>query len=220
MSEVIFIMFIIITMLTIYCLYKTYDKRGLYFSLVTMSVISFIFSFKIVNIFTLNVNLNIIPMISIFTIIYLLVLKYGLKETKNILLLTSCINITTAILILITNYYIPAVTETISISMEGTFLYNYKILITYPIIMLVSEYLVIKTFNFIKTLSNNIYINIILIYIITGLLYTIIFYLISYINILKISNTIFLGVTTFLVGLLITVINLLIIKFISPKGVV
>lgn len=217
MKEMIFLILIMISMLIIYCLYKIYNKRGLYFSLVIMSLMTFILSFKIVNILTLNINLNIITMINIFIIIYILISKYGIKETKTILTLSMYINIISAILLFLANYYVPAVTETISISMEGTFLYNYKILITYPLIMLLSEWLSIKLFILIKKLSSNIYINIILTYIITGLIYTVLFYIIAYINVLTITNSIFLGVTTFLVGILITGINLLLIKVINTR---
>ncbi len=217
MNELIFVALIIMSILTIFCLYKLYDIRGLYFSLVITSLITFIFSFKIINVFTLNINLNIITMINIFTIIYILISRNGKKEMKNILKICLYTNIASAILIYLTNYYIPAVTESITISMEGTFKYNYKILIFYPLIMLLSQYVVIKLFNFIKILSNNIYIDTILIYIITGLLYTLIFYLIIYINILPITSTIFMGVTTFLVGLIITGINLILIKILNPR---
>lgn len=217
MGELLFLLLIFITMLIVYFLDKIYEKRGLYFSLVIMSIIAFIFSFKIVNVFTLNINLNIIPMISVYTIIYILIHKYSIKETKNILYLSLYTNIISAILLFLTNYYIPAVTETITISMEGTFLYNYKILISYPSIMLLGEYLTIKLFNLIKTLSKNIYINIVIIYIIVSLLYTVIFYIISYINILPITSTIYLGVTTFLIGLIITGINLTLINLTDSR---
>ena len=212
MSEIIFFVLITISILVVYCLNKIYDKRGLYYSLVLMSLITFIFSFKIVKIFTLNINLNIITMVSIYTIIYILIFKYNTKETKNILLLTTYTNVISALFLLLINYYIPSVTETVSISIEGTFLYNYKILIAYPIIMLLSEFITIKLFNFIKILSDNIYINIILTNVIVGLLYTLVFYLIAYINILKVNTSLFLGVTTFLVSIIITSINLILVK--------
>ena len=209
MDIIVFLVLSIVSMLTIYCLYKIFEKRGLYFSLVIMSLITYIFSFKILTVLTISINLNIVTMVSRFTTIYILINKYGLKESKNIILLTLYTNLT--------NYYIPAVTEVITISIEGVFLYNYKLLIAYPLIMLLTEWLIIKLFTFVKTLSNDIYINTILIYIIIGLLPTLIFYLVGYINIISIKSTIFLGVTTFLIGLLFTGMNTAIIKLINSR---
>lgn len=158
-------------------------------------------------------------MISIFTIIYIIITKYSIKDKKTILSLSLYTNIITSILILITNYFIPTVSETISISIKGTFEYNYKILILYPIIILLSQYIIIKLFNYLKELQSNIIINITLTYITTGLVYTLVFYLIAYINLIDIKNTIFMGVSSFLIGIIITLLNTLIIDLIFKKKV-
>ena len=129
MDEIILLVLVALTMITIYCLYRMLDKRGLYFALVIMNLLTFILSFKITTILKINVNCSIISMISIFTILYIFVTRYGYKENKNLLLISLYSNITTALLIAVMNYFIPAVTETISINMQETFEYNYKILI-------------------------------------------------------------------------------------------
>ncbi len=218
-SIIIVLLLILVSLLLIYSMYKIYDKRGLYFSLVIMNIMSFILSFKIIKLFSLNINLGLIPMISIFTIIYIIITKYSIKDKKNILSLSLYTNIITSILILITNYFIPTVSETISISIKGTFEYNYKILILYPIIILLSQYIIIKLFNYLKELQSNIIINITLTYITTGLVYTLVFYLIAYINLIDIKNTIFMGVSSFLIGIIITLLNTLIIDLIFKKKV-
>ena len=218
-SIIIVLLLILVSLLLIYSMYKIYDKRGLYFSLVIMNIMSFILSFKIIKIFSLKINLGLIPMISIFTIIYIIITKYSIKDKKTILSLSLYTNIITSILILITNYFIPTVSETISISIKGTFEYNYKILILYPIIILLSQYIIIKLFNYLKELQSNIIINITLTYITTGLVYTLVFYLIAYINLIDIKNTIFMGVSSFLIGIIITLLNTLIIDLIFKKKV-
>jgi uncharacterized PurR-regulated membrane protein YhhQ (DUF165 family) len=218
-SIIIVLLLILVSLLLIYSMYKIYDKRGLYFSLVIMNIMSFILSFKIIKIFSLNINLGLIPMISIFTIIYIIITKYSIKDKKTILSLSLYTNIITSILILITNYFIPTVSETISISIKGTFEYNYKILILYPITILLSQYIIIKLFNYLKELQSNIIINITLTYITTGLVYTLVFYLIAYINLIDIKNTIFMGVSSFLIGIIITLLNTLIIDLIFKKKV-
>lgn len=220
MEEVILIILILLTMLTTFCLYQRLNKRGLYFSLVIMNIISLVLSFKITYVLKMNINIGIVPLLGSLSIIYIFITKYGDKEIKNLLLISLYSNITTALLLIIMNYFIPAITETISINMQGTFEYNYKILIIYPIIMLLSQYTVIKLYKLLSTIQKNISISVILTYIITGLLYTIIFHIISYINIIEINYSLFIGISTYIIGIPITLINLFIINYIINKKVI
>ena len=220
MGEIIFVVLILLTMLTIFCIYQMLDKRGLYFSLVITSILGFIMSFKIISIFKMNINLGIFPIIATLSIIYIFITKYGHKETKNLIYITLYSNIAVALLLAIMNEFIPAITETISINMEETFGYNYKILIIYPIIIALSQYLTIKLYKLIMTLQNNILVSIVLTYIITGIIYTVLFYITSYINILQLRYSLFLGISTYILGIPITIINLPMIKYLSKKKVI
>ena len=219
MEEIITIVLILLTMLVTFCLFKMLDKRGLYFSLVLMNLLGLVLSFKISQILTININIGIIPMIAALSIIYIFIIKYGYKETKNLLLVSLYSNIAMSVLLIIMNYFIPAITETVSINMQGTFEYNYKILIVYPLIMFLGQYTVTKLYKLISSLQRNTSICITLTYIITGLIYTIVFYLLAYINILEISYSIFLGISTYIIGIPITLINLLLINYSTKKKV-
>ena len=220
MEEIITIILVLLTLLTIFCLYKMLEKRGLYFGLVIMNLISFVLSFKISYIFKMNVNLGIIPLIASFSIIYIFLTKYNKKETKNLLLITLISNITAAVLLVVMNFFIPAITETISINMRGTFEYNYKILIIYPIIVLISQLATAKLYGLLTQIQDNTSVSIVLTYIITGLLYTVIGYAICYIKILDIKYSLFLGISTYIIGLAITIINIFFIKYFNQKKVI
>ena len=221
MSELLFIILLIICSMSIFFLYKYLDKRGLYFASIILNMITFILTFKITTIFKMNTNLGIISYISTLTVVYIYLIKYGKKDINKLLIVSLITNIVTAIFITIMNFYIPAITETISINMQGTFEYNYKILFTYPIIMAVSQYIIIKLYSYIATLQSNISISLLLTYIITGILYTIILCVISYINILSIKESVFIGVTTYIMGLIVTIINIIFINiFLSSKKVI
>ena len=156
--------------------------------------------------------MGIVAYISLLTVLYIYIIKYGKKETKDIIIINFITSIITAIIITIMSYCIPAITETISINMEGTFEYNYKILIAYPIISLLSQYCVIKLYSFVSSLQSNNIISLMLTNIITGVLYTIIFYTICYINILSVKASIFISVTTYIIGLIVTIINIVFIE--------
>ena len=220
MSEIILIVLIILTMTITYCLYQLLDKRGLYFSLVIMNLVAFILSFKITYLFKININIGLVPLIASLSIIYIFITKYGYKETKNLILISLYSNITAGIMLIIMNYFLPAITETISINMQGTFEYNYKILIAYPIIITLSQYTVIKLYKLITSLNSNTSICVMLTYIITGLLYTIVFYILSYIGTINISNSLFIGISSYIIGIPITIINLLLINYITNKKVI
>ncbi len=220
MEEIITLILVLLTLLVIFCLYKMLDKRGLYFGLVMLNLITFVLSFKISYIFKMNINIGIIPLIATFTIIYIFLIKFNTKETKNLLLITLCSNITIALLLAIMNFFVPAITETISINMQGTFEYNYKILIAYPIIVLISQLATIKLFELLRVLQDNISVSIILTYIITGLLYTVLLYVIVYTNIMEIRYSLFLGISTYILGIAITIINMLFIKILNYKKVI
>ena len=220
MEEIITIILILLTLLTIFCLYKMLDKRGLYFCLVMFDLISFVLTFKISYIFKMNINIGIIPLIASFTVIYIFLTKYNSKETKNLLSITFYSNITASLLLAVMNYFIPAITETISINMQGTFERNYKILIVYPIITYLSQLASIKLYGLLQQIQDNISISMILTYIITGILYTIVMYILSYIKILQIPQSIFLGVSTYILGIAITLINVIFINILDKKKVI
>ena len=118
MEEIITIVLILLTMLVTFCLFKMLDKRGLYFSLVIMNLLGLVLSFKISHILTININIGIIPIIAALSIIYIFITKYGYKETKNLLLVSLYSNIAMSVLLIIMNYFIPAITETVSINMQ------------------------------------------------------------------------------------------------------
>jgi uncharacterized PurR-regulated membrane protein YhhQ (DUF165 family) len=196
------------------------DKRGLYFSLVILDLISFVLTFKISYLFKMNINIGIIPLISTFTIIYIFLTKYNAKEVKNLMLISLYANITAALILTVMNFFVPAITETISINMQGTFEANYKILIAYPIIVFLSQLATTKLYGLLRQLQDNILISIALTYIITGLLYTVLLYLIIYIELLEIRYSLFLAISTYILGIGITIVNMIFIHLFVKKKVI
>ena len=123
-------------------------------------------------------------------------------------------------MLVIMNFFVPAITETISINMQGTFEYNYKILIAYPIVVLISQLVTSKLYCLLTKIQDNISISIALTYIITALIYTVIMYAISYIDIIDIQYSLFLGISTYILGLAITILNIVFINIINNKKVI
>lgn len=220
MEEIITLILVLLTLLIIYCMYKMLDKRGLYFSLVLINLISFVLSFKISYIFKMNINVGIIPLIATFTILYIFLIKYNEKEMKNLIIITLSSNVAVALLLTIMNYFIPAIAETVSINMKGTFECNYKILILYPIVVAVSQFATVKLFTLLTQIQDNIIVSIILSYIIVGLIYTVGFSAIAYIDLIPIQYSLFLGISNYIIGLPITLANAVYVNILHQKKVI
>ena len=218
MGEIIVLMLIVLSLLMIYCLYKIFDIRGLYFSIILLDLIAFVLSFKISYIFKMNINLGIIPLIASFSILYILIIKGKTKDIKNIYKLTLYSNVSISLLLIVMNYFIPAITETVSINMQGTFEYNYKILIIYPFMVLLSQYTITKLYSLVNQVQPKISLNIILTYIITAVFYTIIFYMLCYIGNIELKYSLFLGISTYIIGLIITLINIYFVKYMTSNS--
>ena len=104
--------------------------------------------------------------------------------------------------------------------MQGAFQTNYKILIVYPIIMFISQFVTIKLFNLLNQLQDNTSVSIMLTYIITGILYTVLSYFISYIELIPMNFRIFLGISTYIIGIAITIVNVIFINILQKKKVI
>ena len=219
MEELIVISLILLSLAIIYCFDKVFQKQGLYYALVLLNLISFVLTFKIAYILRTNINIGIIPLLASFAIIYIYIVRYGNKEKNNIISISIYSNITFAILLAIMNFCIPTLTETISINIKATFETNYKILILYPIIVLISQYAITKMYILVSKIQNNIFLSVILTYIITALIYTIIFILFAYIKVLTIKDSIFVGVSTYIFGLIINLLITIFIYYVTKKKV-
>ena len=217
MNILLLITLVLLTNIIIFLIYTLFKKRGMYFSLILLNMISFVMCFKVANICKININLGIIGIISSIAVIFIFIEKYKYKGLKELITLNFYSSVIMSLIIAIMNYYIPIITETISINMIGTFEYNYKILIFYTIIILLSQYLSIKFYKLLSVLQKNHNFNIIITYIIIGLLYTVIFSILSYIKTLDFSSSLFVGVSTYIIGIPIALISLIIINFISNK---
>ena len=217
MNEIILAVILIISLMSIYCLYKIFDKMGLYYSLIIFIETAIITSFKIMKIFNFNLNINILFLVCIMTIIYIILAKYNTKELNNVIKISCITTIFSALIVLLLGYYIPSINSTIAINIKSTFIYNYKVLIALPITLLGGIIATTKLYQFISKLQDNIYINIVLTYIITGLIYTVIFQIFGYLNVIKIYNSIYIGLTSYLFGLIITIIQLFTINLVLKQ---
>ena len=118
------------------------------------------------------------------------------------------------------SYHTQALTDSISINMKNVFIENYRILITYPIANFFSSILLILLYQKIKKLYDIPFITTVTTYLVVGLANNLIFYLGSYLNIFTLKTILELSLSTYMIGLIITVIYSLILPKLNKMKVI
>ena len=182
MNELIFIFILLIISGTIITTFHFFEKFGIKLLLVIMTILYFIMSFKTTNIFGMTVNMNVIPTITIYIILYLLLNKYNKKEFKeDIRLLFNTIIVTIPV-------FVVFILFTQSINDSNILNINHiKDFIPSIISFIIMPVFVVLTFNYydyLKKFSDNINLNIVMCTITSSIIESIvvntIIYVISY----------------------------------------
>lgn len=182
------------------------EKNGIKNIYLIYNIMSFLLSFKILEIFQININANIV-ISSLFTsLTYLMIEKSTPKEYKEIIKQTLTINIIVSILILIITLYIGTINDTISVNMNNIFKENYKILISYPIITAINQIFILLIYNNIKDNKMNTITRIIITNLNVLMVESILFIVASYIFKVEFINILVLIISNYLIKVLITLI--------------
>lgn len=204
MSEVLFILMIILCLITTYCMYKFLNKQGLYFMLISFVLLSIVLSYKIINIFNFNLNIGIMPYMMIFSIIYIILTKFNENEKKPIFRISLITSLFTIISIIISCLYIHLVEDNMATNINTLFINNYKILILYPVVLLFEEIIYFDLYNKIEKKYESVFVTNIIICLIVSILSTFVTTSLSYINILNYNEIIDLTLTNYLFKIFIT----------------
>lgn len=219
MNEIFFVCLLLISLLSVYLGYKFFGEKGLISLLATSNILSFILSFKIITLSTINLNANSFTYISMLTAIYLLLDKKDKKSVNKIINLNLIINIFTALILYIMSLYTQSLTDTVSINMTNVFYNNYQILIAFPISTFISQKILLLVYKKVKDIYDNIFISTTTTYMLVGLIEIIIFTLISYYSILDNKIIIKILLSTYMIRLIITVIYSIFLTLLNKKKV-
>ena len=215
MSEFILIVMLLIIGSTMFLMHQFLEKFGLKIMLILLTIISLIMSFKIGIILGIDTNVNIIPYMSVFTIFYILFEKYSQKEvSKNLGLITKT-SIYSTIIFTLFILCTQSINDSISLNIN----YITNIFTSFIPILLLPIFLVVtnKLYNYLKTINENIYINIIMCTISIGLIESIIGAIISNILILNINQIIHIALANYLLKIITIIMSLPIIYLIINK---
>ena len=150
MNELLSLIILIISIISIFLLNKYYQKEGLYFLLIVFSILSFITSFNQSTILNFDVMINFPIHISLLITIYLIYDKYGIKEKKNMIYLVVTSLLLTMLFLLLTTSYAYSITDNLSYNYKTLFIENYNLFISIPSIIILDVLVIIPIFKYLK----------------------------------------------------------------------
>ena len=219
LNILIYLLILFITIFFVYFANKLLNKLGLLITFIVMSTISFLLSFKYITLSTISLCSNSITYVTMFTSLYLLLEKTNKKEVKKIAQLNFIINIFTAIMLFLMTYHTQSLTDSISINMRNVFMNNQRILLVYPLIILITSYFIIFMYEKIKKLYEIPFITTVTTFMLVGLIEGIVSNLLIYGQILSFKIIIRLILSTYMIRLITTVIYSFVLAFMKKEGV-
>lgn len=219
-GEVLFLLFIVICIGLIYIVHKYFGKYEFYFLGVIYIVISFLMSFKLINIFGLNINPSIIFSSGLLAILYYFIKRYDVKEYKKFSMLVLITNVVLYMFLLSNAFMIPSIYDKTSSLYQSLVLDNLVMFITYPIAMIVTLCLGGYCFKTLKEEKEKK--NIKIIATIVGLMFidTFIFIYFSYAFLIRFDKAIIIAIENYFIKSIIMIIYVFIInKILSVKKV-
>lgn len=219
MNVLIYMGLLVISMLSLYFFKKLLGNLGLKIVFVLMSITSFVLAFKYISLANININSNCITYITMYSSLYLLLDNTSKEYAKKISNQNFIINVFLSIILYIMTNHTSSLTDTIGINIKNVFEVNSIILLTYPIVTLISNYLLIIMYEKIKKLYDNMFITTVTTFMLIGIIEGMLYTTISYYNILNFKTIIQLILATYMIKLIITVIYSIYLMFITKKKV-
>lgn len=212
MSILVFVLLICICLGLIYIVHKYYGKNELYILAIIYSVLSFIMSFKLVNILGIDINLGIIFSSGLIAILYYFINRYGKGEDKKLITLMGISTILFGIILLLNSFIVPSLSDSNSIMYQELIFDNMPILILYPISLIGTMILSSYTFGELKNENNKKLIK--TIFTIIGVLFADVFVFIyfSYAFIIRFNTSMMITLGNYLVKCVISVGLVLIVN--------
>ena len=203
---------LIICTVAIIILYKNYHLVGLYAYTIVSIILSCMMSFKMITIYNYDMNLGIIPLVTIFIVSNIIIQKNGLDETKKHLLLTvGILVISYIILLLIKQMSASRIGLFTSASYNNIFDNSLRIIFANAVTILYSLILNNKLYYYLKRMKNSIIISNIFSIIIIQFIASILFGVIAYTFIKEPIDIIKIIMIRYLVSLVVGLVGTIVI---------
>ena len=151
---------LLICFITLLLLYKKYDKMGIYAYSAIAMILTSIMSLKTITLYEYDINLGIIPYVTIFTATNILIQKKGQEESKTLLLTTIASFIISYIILYSMSYTTSSNFNLFtSASYDNIFKESIRTYFATFVTTLYSLLLDIKLYYYLKKVKNNIFIS-------------------------------------------------------------
>ena len=212
MSIVIFLLLISICLGLIYLVHKYLGKSEFYILAIIYSILSFIMSFKLVNIFGVDINLGIIFSSGLLVILYYFINRYGKGEDKKLITTIGISTILFGIILILNTIIVPSLSDKNSIIYQSLIFDNIPILILYPISLIGT--LIFSSYIFNELKKEDSYRLVKTLLTVVGIVFADVFIFIyfSYAFIIKFDASIMIALGNYLFKTIITIMYILIIN--------
>lgn len=212
MSMIVFLLIMAICLGLIYLVHKYFEKEQFYLIGIIYSIVSFLMSFKMINILGMDINANLIFSSGLLAILYYVVNRYGEKESKRFILTVSISMIICLLFFLIAGFMVPSIYDKMSIFYQNIVFDNLPIFVLYPISLTITMFLSEYCFRELKKEEKKELLKTILT--IFGIIFidSCIFIYFSYAFIIKFDTALVIALDNYLVKVGIMIIYILIVN--------
>lgn len=211
-SAIVFILLMTICLGLIYLIHKYFGKEQFYLLGIIYSVVSFILSFKLINVFGININANIIFTSGILLILYYFVNRYNEKESRKFIITILITSLMCMTFFGLTVFMIPSIYDKMSVFYQSLILDNLAILILYPISFAITMFLSEYCFRELKDVEKKK--NLKLIFVILSIMFidTAIFTYFSYAFIIRFDTAMMIAIDCYLFKTVMMIVYVLIVN--------
>ena len=202
----------IICLIMLIIMYKKYKTEGMYIYTIVSLILSFLMSLKIVTVYDYDVNLGIIPLVTVFTSSNIIIQKKGIEETKRFLMTIMATTLISYFIFLLVSYMEPSkINLFTSASYDNIFADSLRIYFANIVTLLYGLLLNNKLYYYLKVMKNNILISNLFSTIIIQFFASIIFGLVAYVFTYETIDIIKLIMIRYLISLVIGILSTVII---------
>ena len=189
-------------------MYKKYKIEGIYICTIVSMILSCLMSLKEIPLYGYNVNLGIIPFITMFSSFNIVIQKKGVEETKKLLLIIMSTTLISYLIFLFVSYMNSSnINLFTSASYDNIFSDSIRLYFANIVTLLYSLLLNNKLYYYLKVMKNNILISNLFSTIIIQFIASILFGIIAYTFTTEIIDIIKIIMIRYLISLIIGVLS-------------
>ncbi len=201
---------LILCLTTIPIIYKKYKLEGMYAYSIANIILSCTMSLKTITIYDYDINLGIIPFVSVFIVSNIIIQKQGFEETKRHLLVTIAATIFSYLVIVLVSKISPSnIGLFTNASYDNIFSNSLRFIFANIVTLLYSLIINNKLYYYLKRMKNNILISNLFSTIIIQFISATLFSLIAYIFIKEPIDIIKIIMVRYLMSLIVGTIGTL-----------